>query len=81
MVRMVAQAVVNGKEKGEKEKEKGDKEKKRKKEDGKKEKDVKKKQEKGEKEEKEKARLDYGDDGVAGFLCMDLERVAVFPYF
>ena len=65
------------KEKGEKEKE--DKEKKEKKE-----KDVKKKQEKGEKEEKEgkeKARLDDGDDGVAGFLGMDLERVAVFPYF
>lgn len=42
---------------------------------------MKKKQEKGEKEEKEgkeKARL---DDGVAGFLGMDLERVAVFPYF
>lgn len=72
------------KQKGKGEKEKEDKKKKGKKEDEKKENDVKKKQEKGEKEEKEgkeKARLDDGDDGVAGFLSMDLERVAVFPYF
>ena len=64
-----------------KQKEKGEKEKE---EDEKKKKDVKKRQEKGEKEGKEgkeEARLDDGDDGVAGFLGMDLERVAVFPYF
>lgn len=79
-------------EKGEKEKEDKKKREKKedekmedeKKEDEKKEKDVKKKQEEGEKEEKggkEKARLDDGDDGVAGLLGMDLERAAVFPYF
>lgn len=71
-------------QKGKGEKEKEDKKKKEKKEDEKKENDVKKKQEKGEKEEKGgkgKARLDDSDDGVAGFLGMDLERVAVFPYF
>ncbi|KAF6230409.1 hypothetical protein HO133_004751 [Letharia lupina] len=41
----------------------------------------KKKKEKEKRRRKEKTRVDGRDDGAAGFLGMDLERLAVFPYF
>ena len=41
----------------------------------------KKKKKKEKRRRKERTRVDGGDDGAAGFLGMDLERLAVFPYF
>ena len=40
-----------------------------------------KKKKKEKRRRKEKTRVDGRDDGAAGFLGMDLERLAVFPYF